>query len=164
MGLGTGIWQLIQLQGQYDSPVRREKSCNSSLQISIGQSTGSCDSIYIPARLFSLKKHAIILVTRTESFSTLLKKKVIWETVKSPQEAWVFLLKGLRHTSSVVFTSKQEKVKGLLSLEIPVSIQNKVQRKQSTLSSAQQGIAGEEGDKQDLLFNDTLWGSKCLTL
>lgn len=76
--------------------------------------------------------------------------------MKSLQEARVFLLKSLMHTSSVVFTSKQGKVKGLLSLEIPVSIQNKVQRKQSTLSLAQQGIADEESDKQDLLFNDTL--------
>lgn len=131
-GFCTGIWQLIQLQGQYHSTVGREKSCISSLQ-SISQSTHSFDSIYIPVSLFSLQKHARTLVTQTVSFSTLLKKKV-WETVKSLHEAWVFLLKGPRHISSVVFTSKKEKVKGLPSLEIPLSIQNKVQRKQSTLS------------------------------
>lgn len=131
-GLCRGIWQLIQLQGQYHSSVGREKSCNSSLQIRIGQSTLSFDYLHT-GEVFSLKKCTTIPVTQIDSFSTLVKKKVR-ETVKSLQEAWAFLLKGLRHISSVVFTSKQEKVKGLLSLEIPVSIQNKVQRKQSTLS------------------------------
>lgn len=55
----------------------------------------------------------------------------------------------------MVFINKQEKVKGLLPLELLVSFQNKVQWKQSTLRKAlQQETAGEGGDKQVFQVND----------